>query len=143
MDIYLPLLLKDSRGASFKFPSISVGATENVILAAIKAKGVTVIENCAIEPEIKDLINFLKKLGVKIKIKGRKITISGSIKEKKISHKIICDRIELGTYLIAGALTAKKLRLKNVDPKLIKSEIFILKKMGVKMNICKKLYRNI
>ena len=103
---------KGLRGARFRFPSISVGATENVILAAIKAKGVTVIENCAIEPEIKDLINFLKKLGVKIKIKGRKITISGSIKEKKITHKIICDRIELGTYLIGGALTAKNLDLK-------------------------------
>ena len=128
---------KGLRGARFRFPSISVGATENVILAAIKAKGVTVIENCAVEPEIKDLVNFIKKLGVKIKIKGRKITISGSIKEKKISHKIICDRIELGTYLICGALTAKKLRLKNIDPKLIKSEIFILKKMGVKMRVSK------
>ena len=125
------------RGASFRFPSISVGATENVILAAVKAKGVSVIENCAVEPEIKDLINFIKKLGVKIKIKGRKITITGSIKEKKITHKIICDRIELGTYLIGGALTAKKLKLKNVDPKLIKSEILILKKMGVKMRVNK------
>ena len=125
------------RGARFRFPSISVGATENVILAAIKAKGVTVIENCAVEPEIKDLINFIKKLGVKIKIKGRKITITGSIKEKKITHKIICDRIELGTYLIGGALIAKKLKLKNVDPKLIKSEILILKKMGVKMKVKK------
>ena len=82
--------------------------------------------------KLKILINFIKKLGVKIKIKGRKITISGSIKEKKISHKIICDRIELGTYLIGGALTAKKLRLKNVDPKLIKKEIFILKKWVLK-----------
>ena len=129
---------KGLRGASFRFPSISVGATENVILAATKAKGVTVIENCAVEPEIKDLINFIKKLGVKIKIKGRKITIVGSIKEKKITHKIICDRIELGTYLISGALTAKKLRLKNVDPKFIKSEISILKRMGVKMKVRKK-----
>ncbi len=128
---------KGLRGASFSFPSISVGATENAILAATQAKGITIIENCAVEPEIKDLINFIKKLGVKIKIKGRKIIISGSIKEKKITHKIICDRIELGTYLIGGALTAKKLRLKNVDPKLIKSEIFILKKMGVKMKVNK------
>ena len=137
---------KGLRGASFRFPSISVGATENVILAAIKAKGVTVIENCAIEPEIKDLINFLKKLGVKIKIEGRKITISGSIKEKKITHKIICDRIELGTYLIGGALIAKKLKLINADPKLIKSEIVILKKMGVNMKVGRnyiEIYRSI
>ena len=125
------------RGVKFRFPTISVGATENAILASIHARGITVIENCAIEPEIKDLINFTRKLGVKIKIEGRKITIAGSIKEKKITHKIICDRIELGTYLIGGALTAKKLRLVNIDPKLIKTEILTLKKMGVKMKIKK------
>ena len=68
---------KGLRGASFSFPSISVGATENAILAATQAKGITIIENCAVEPEIKDLINFIKKLGVEIKIKGRKIIICG------------------------------------------------------------------
>ena len=125
------------KGVKFRFPTISVGATENAILASIHAKGTTIIENCAIEPEIKDLINFTQKLGVKIKIEGRKITISGSTKEKKITHKIICDRIELGTYLIGGALIAKKLRLVNIDPKLIKTEILTLKKMGVKMKVKK------
>ena len=125
------------RGTRFKFPTISVGATENTILAAVQAKGKTIIENCAIEPEIKDLINFLTKLGVNIKVKGRQITIKKIIKEKKISHKIICDRIELGTYLIGGALTAKKLRLKNIDTDLVKKEIEILKKMGVKLKINK------
>ena len=108
------------KGTKFRFPSISVGATENAILAAVQAKGITIIDNCAIEPEIKDLINF-EKLGVKIKIKGRKITIEGSIVEK-ISHNIICDRIELGTYLI-GALSAKKLRLKNIDTSLVKKKL--------------------
>ena len=125
------------RGTRFKFPTISVGATENTILAAVQAKGVTIIDNCAVEPEIKDLINFLTKLGVNIKIKGRQITIKKIIKEKKISHKIICDRIELGTYLIGGALTAKKLKLKNIDSDLVKKEIKILKKMGVKLNVNK------
>ncbi len=125
------------KGTKFRFPSISVGATENAILASVQAKGITIIDNCAIEPEIKDLINFLRKLGVKIKIQGRKITIEKSIKEKKISHKVICDRIELGTYLIGGALTAKKLRLKSIDSNLIKEETRILKKMGVKMKISK------
>ena len=128
---------KGLKGAKFKFPSISVGATENTILAAVHARGVTIIDNCAVEPEIIDLINFLKKLGVKIKIKDRKITIERSVKEKKISHKIIFDRIELGTYLIGGALIAKKLKLKNIDPNLIKKEIIILKRMGVKMDISK------
>ena len=128
---------KGLKGTKFKFPSISVGATENAILAAVQAKGPTIIDNCAVEPEIKDLINFLKKLGVNIKVKNRKITIKKSIVEKKISHEVISDRIELGTYLIGGALTAKKLKLKNINSNLIRKEINILKKMGVKMNIKK------
>ena len=128
---------KGLKGTKFKFPSISVGATENAILAAVQAKGPTIIDNCAVEPEIKYLINFLKKLGVNIKVKNRKITIKKSIVEKKISHEVISDRIELGTYLIGGALTAKKLKLKNINSNLIRKEINILKKMGVKMNIKK------
>ncbi len=129
--------LNGLKGTKFKFPKISVGATENAILASVNAKGTTIIENCAIEPEIIDLVNFLKKLGIKIKIFKRRITIKKSLVEKKISHKVICDRIELGTYIIGGALTAKKLKLKNINPNLIKKEIYILKKMGVKMKINK------
>ena len=125
------------KGSNFTFPSISVGATENAILAAVQAKGTSIINNCAIEPEIKDLIKFLKKIGAKIKIQGRKITIKKSIKVKKVSHQVICDRIELGTYLIAGALVAQKLKLKNIDPNLIKKEIHVLKKMGVKIKVSK------
>ncbi len=66
-----------------------------------------------------------------------KITIKGTIEPKKVYHNVICDRIEIGTYLICGALAAKKITLKNVDTKLIKKEIKILKKMGVKMKIKK------
>jgi UDP-N-acetylglucosamine 1-carboxyvinyltransferase len=125
------------KGTRFKFPTISVGATENAILAAAQAKGTTIIDNCAIEPEIIDLIKFLKKLGVKINIEGRKIKIKKPIKRKKISYRVICDRIELGTYLIGGALIAKKLRLNNINPNLIKKEISVLKKMRVKMSVGK------
>ncbi len=123
------------KGATIKFPSISVGATENALLASFKAKGKTVLKNCAMEPEIKDLIMFLKKLGANIKIKGRKITISdGEIKNTKITHEVIFDRIETGTYMIASALLAKKkLTIKKIDPKIIKSEISILRKIGVKV----------
>ena len=128
---------KGLRGSTIRFPKISVGATENAIIAAAQAKGSTQIKNCAIEPEIIDLINFLKKLGIKVKINRRNIEINGSIKEKKISHNVISDRIELGTYLIAGALTARKLKLKNIDTKIVKKEISVLKKMGVKMNVGK------
>ena len=64
---------KGLKGSTIKFPSISVGATENALLAAFNAKGKTILKNCAIEPEIKDLISFLKKLGANIKIIGRTI----------------------------------------------------------------------
>ena len=121
-------------GAKFKFPSISVGATENAILAACGAKGKTEISNCAVEPEILDLIIFLKKLGCKIKINRRKISITGvNSFISKVNHKIIFDRIEAGTYLILGVLIGKKIIIKRVNPKILKYEIDLLKKMGSKI----------
>ena len=124
------------KGATIKFPSISVGATENALLAAFKAKGKTVLKNCAIEPEIKDLIKFLKKLGANIYLKGRTISISErKTNVLKIIHHVIFDRIELGTYVIAGALLAKKnLIIDKIDPNIIKNELNVLKKIGVQLN---------
>ena len=123
------------KGAKIKFPSISVGATENALLAAFKAKGKTILNNCAIEPEIKDLIKFLKKLGASINLKGRRISVLGcKVSTKKVIHQVIFDRIELGTYMIASTLLAKKnLEIKKIDPKIIRSEIDVLKKIGVKI----------
>ncbi len=119
-------------GAKIEFPSISVGATENALLAAFNAKGETVLSNCAIEPEILDLVKFLKKLGCKIKVLNRKIFISRKkIYKKKIIHKIIFDRIEAGTYIVASALAGKKITLNKIQPKIIKFELNIFKKMGV------------
>ena len=130
---------KGLKGANITFPNISVGATENALLAAFKAKGKTVLKNCAIVPEIKDLIFFLNKLGGKIKILGRTIIINECKKINiKIFHEVIFDRIELGTYMIAGALVGKKITINNIDPKIVKSEIDILKKMGVKIKKLKK-----
>ena len=126
------------KGTDISFPSISVGATENAILAAFKAEGKTILNNCAIEPEVKDLIVFLNKLGGNIKIKGRQILIIGRMKiKKKVTHKIIFDRIELGTYLIAAALVGKKIILDKIIPKVISTEIKVLKKMGVRIKIKK------
>ena len=123
---------KGLKGAIIKFPHISVGATENALLAAFKAKGKTVLKNCAIEPEIKDLILFLKKIGGNIKVFGRTITIDHcSIKKLEINHEVIFDRIELGTYMIAASLTAQKIIINKIDPNIVKNEIDILKKMGV------------
>ena len=122
-------------GAKIRFPSISVGATENALIAAFKAKGITILENCAIEPEIIDLISFLKKLGANINLKGRTILIKESkVKNSRINHQVIFDRIELGTYMIAGALLAKEdLIINKIDTKIIKYEINILKKIGVRI----------
>ena len=121
-------------GSKIKFPSISVGATENAIIAASGARGETILSNCAIEPEVLDLISFLKKLGSNIEVFGRKISIRGTkFFKRKINHKIIFDRIEAGTYLVAGTLLSKKLIIKHVDPKIIKSEINALKSMGAKI----------
>jgi UDP-N-acetylglucosamine 1-carboxyvinyltransferase len=124
------------KGSTIKFPSISVGATENAILAAVSAKGKTIISNCAIEPEIQDMILFLNKIGCDINFIGkRKISIIGTNKFKDASHEIIFDRIELGTYLIAGALVGKKIILNKIKSAIIDTEIRILKKMGVKMKV--------
>jgi UDP-N-acetylglucosamine 1-carboxyvinyltransferase len=126
------------KGATIKFPRISVGATENALLAAFKAKGRSILKNCAIEPEIKDLILFLKKLGGQIKISGRTITIErGKSKKLPIIHEVIFDRIEAGTYLIASALIGKKITIDRINPKIIKYEISTLKKMGVKIKVFK------
>ena len=122
------------KGSSIKFPTISVGATENALIASFLAKGKTTLKNCAVEPEVKDLILFLKKLGGKIYVKGRTILIKESeIKKKLINHEIIFDRIETGTYMIASALIGKKMRINKINPNVVKSEINILKKMGVKI----------
>ena len=123
------------KGAKIRFPSISVGATENALIAAFNASGKTILKNCAIEPEIKDLITFLKKLGGNIHLKGRTISIKKSkVKNSKIIHHVIFDRIELGTYMIAGALLAKKnLLIDKIETKIIRNEIDILKKIGIKI----------
>ena len=126
------------RGANISFPKISVGATENALLAAFNAAGKTQLSNCAIEPEITDLINFLNKLGGKIKVKGRKIIIQQCKKiKKRIAHKIIFDRIELGTYMIAAALVGKKILFTNIQTKPVQNVIKVLKQMGVKLIIKK------
>ena len=128
------------KGAKITFPSISVGATENAVLAAFNAKGKTILKNCAIEPEVKDLIKFLNMLGGRIKIVGRKILIIGcKIKKKNITHEVIFDRIELGTYMIAAAIIGKKIIFDKIDPSIIRNEIEILKKMGVKIKVKKSI----
>ena len=128
------------KGTYIKFPKISVGATENTLIASCFAKGKTKLRNCALEPEVKDLINFMKKLGCKIKLNGkRSIDVLGVRELSGASHKVIFDRIEAGTYIIAAALTNGNLLIKNIDPRIMSSEIKLLNKMGINI-IQKKNY---
>ena len=129
---------KGLKGNKIKFPKISVGATENLIIAASFAKGTTILSNCAIEPEINDLVNFLKEMGCNIKwISKRTIKIIGVSKIKEISYSVMFDRIEAGTYLVAAAVTEGNLRISNIVPEIIKTEINLLKKLGSKILIKK------
>ena len=131
---------KGLKGCLIEFPKISVGATENILISACLAKGKTKLRNCASEPEVRDLISFLKKIGCKINMVGkRSIDVVGVNKLKSTVHKVIFDRIEAGTYIIASALTDGNLKIKNIDPKIISCEVSLLKKMGVKI-ITKKNY---
>ncbi len=121
-------------GNKIRLSKISVGATENLIIAASLAQGQTILSNCAIEPEIKDLVKFLIKMGCKIDWTGkRKIKIVGVKNLKNISYEVMFDRIEAGTYLIAAALTAGNLKITNIDSTILKEEIRTLRKIGAKI----------
>lgn len=114
----------------------SVGATINTILVAVRAKGKTVIENAAKEPEIVNVATFLNQMGAKIRGAGTsKITIIGVEKLGKCYIEVIPDRIEAGTYIIAGALMGKKLKINNIIPGHVEMLLSKMQEMGVKMEI--------
>ncbi|WFD09150.1 UDP-N-acetylglucosamine 1-carboxyvinyltransferase [Tepidibacter hydrothermalis] len=111
------------------FPS--VGATENVMLAAVKTNGVTKIYNCAKEPEITDLANFLNSMGADIKGAGNScIEIHGVNKLHDVEHRIIPDRIAIGTYLVAGAITNGRIIIDDIIPSHINSIVSKLRETG-------------
>ena len=122
------------KGTKFKFSNISVGATENSIIAACLAKGKTILKNCAIEPEVKDLTNFLKLAGAKIKWIGKRtVQIEGVKSLSSIKYSVMGDRIEAGTFCVAASLTGGSLLIKNFDSNLIQTELNLLKKIGSKI----------
>ena len=121
-------------GKKIRLEKISVGATENLIMAACLAKGKTIIENAAREPEIKDLINFLNSMGCSVSWKGpRKIQILGKKNLKNTKYKIMFDRIEAGTYIIASAITRGSVLIKNINPNVIRNEIKTFKRIGIRI----------
>ena len=126
------------KGTMIKFSKISVGATENSIIAATLAQGKTTLKNCAIEPEIKDLTNFLQSAGANIKWIGKRTCqIIGVNSLNSTSYSVMGDRIETGTFCVAAALTKGDLTIKNFNPKLIQTELNLLKRSGAKIKTSK------
>lgn len=120
------------KGAKIYLDFPSVGATENIMAAATLAEGTTVIENCAKEPEIVDMANYMNKMGAKIKGAGTDtIRIEGVEELHGAEHTIIPDRIEAGTFMIAAAITEGNVLIENAVPEHSASVIAKLKEMGV------------
>ena len=108
------------RGAEIDFPFVSVGATEHALMAAVLAHGTTVMTNCACEPEISDLAECLNAMGAKVSGHGATtIVVEGVASLHGMDWSVICDRIEAGTYAVAGAMAGGEVRLTKVRPELI------------------------
>jgi len=136
VDGYIEAKAKKLNGANISFDISSVGATGNTVMAAVLAKGTTVINNAATEPEITNLVEFLIKMGAKIEGKGTKtITIEGVDELNSVEIKTIADRIEAGTLLIAAAMTRGKITLTNVDTGLLQAVLLKLESAGCKIEI--------
>lgn len=134
-DTYL-LEAEELIGSSIYLDFASVGATINIMLAAVRAKGKTVIENAAKEPEIIDVANLLTKMGAKIRDVGTDtITIEGVDYLNGTFHEIIPDRIEAGTFLIIAAAAGEKVIIQNIIPQHLEALISKLKEIGVKMDV--------
>ena len=124
-------------GNIYKFPRVTVTGTENIIMASVLARGIHVVKNISIEPEVIDLINFLNNSGAKIKFIGkRSLKIVGIREFTNGTHKIIGDRIEAFSYLCVAVITKGEILVKNINPKFLDSEIKALKKLGclIKLN---------
>ena len=122
------------RGAEFRFPKITVTGTENILTAAVLAEGETILENCALEPEIPDLAELLIKMGAKIEGAGTPtIRVQGVERLHGATHTIIPDRIEAGTFLVAGAITGGELLLTHCEPEHLTAIIDKLRECGVEI----------
>jgi UDP-N-acetylglucosamine 1-carboxyvinyltransferase len=123
------------KGNNIVFDKITVTGTEDLMMAAALAEGETVMENCAREPEVADLADLLNKMGAKISGAGTPtITIHGVSKLRGAKHRIIPDRIEAGTFIIAGAITGGDLAVTNCEPKHIGALLQKLNEVGVEIH---------
>jgi UDP-N-acetylglucosamine 1-carboxyvinyltransferase len=122
---------KRLRGARHVFEMVSVGATENVLMAATLAEGTTVLENAAMEPEIVDLADCLRALGARISGAGTpRITIEGVDTLRGGSHAVVADRIETGTFLVAAAMTGGRVVARNARPDTLDAVLDKLREAG-------------
>ena len=123
-------------GTEINLPFPSVGATINILMASLKASGTTIITGCAKEPEIGNLIDFLNSMGAKINGKDTStLTITGVTTLTGGNVKVIADRIEAGTYIIAGVLTGDNLVISNINPNHLDSLLIKLKEMNANIKI--------
>lgn len=135
-DGYIKAKVKNKRliGADISFAKVSVGATENIIMAASLAEGKTIIRNAALEPEIDDLISVLNKMGANInRLDNNQIEVEGVNYLKGFSHSVMPDRIEAGTYAMAAVITGGKIQLLNAEKKYLTNVIKYLIKVGAKI----------
>lgn len=137
---YIKAHAEKLKGAVIKLPFPSVGATENLMMAAVLAEGETVIENAAMEPEIDDLAHFLMAQGVKIEGEGTsRITIHGmdikKLKPQNKPYRVIGDRIEAATFIIAGIMTKGEIKVEGFNPKHLTNVLETLEKMGAKFEV--------
>src|SRR5579862_5326381 len=122
------------KGTTFRFPKITVTGTENILTAAVLAEGETILENAALEPEIPDLAALLVKMGAKIEGAGTPtIRVQGVESLHGATHSVIPDRIEAGTFLVAGVITGGDLLLTNCEPQHLTALLQKLKECGAKI----------
>ena len=135
-DGYIKAKVKNKRliGADISFAKVSVGATENIIMASSLAKGKTIIRNAALEPEIDDLISVLNKMGANInRLDNNQIEVEGVNNLKGFSHSVMPDRIEAGTYAMAAVITGGKIQLLNAEKKYLTNVLKYLIRVGAKI----------
>jgi len=119
------------KGARIVMDMVTVTGTENLLMAAVLADGITILENAAREPEVTDLVNFLNKMGAKISGAGSDtLTIEGVESLQGTTYKVVPDRIETGTFLVAAAITGGKVRVKDTDPTLLDAVLDKLRDSG-------------
>ena len=133
---YIVARCRRLQGIDFSFPAKTVTGTENLIMAASLAQGTSVLRNCALEPEVADLVDLLRKMGADIRGAGEEtIEIRGQSSLHGAAHRIIPDRIEAGTYLIAGCCAGNEIEIQGVLPGHLHSLLEILEGMGAEMTV--------